>query len=137
MVRRVTRAKAAQDLCYSEPECPDQGCTAEGSINTAGIPPQPHARGNTCVNQTPTQRCPERLLGSSHDGIDEMVNVEMDDKEKSKSDMDDDNYFYGNSEEDSARINAFQEVENAQISEFKRNYNRYKCKANDNSKLLK
>jgi hypothetical protein len=49
-LRPVTRTTAALDLCYSEPERPDQGSTAEGSINTAGIPPQPHARVNTCVS---------------------------------------------------------------------------------------
>jgi len=67
--------------------------------------------------------------------LDEMETVEMDDKKKSQSDMDDDNYFYGNSEEESIRINAFQEIDNERIEEFHRSYKRYKLKAYDNSKL--
>ena len=46
-------------------------------------------------------------------------------------------FFYGNSEEESARINGFQEIENEQIEEFQRSYKRFKLKAYDNSKLLK
>jgi hypothetical protein len=68
--------------------------------------------------------------------LDEMETVEMDDKKKSKMDMDDDNYFYGNSEEDSIRINGFQEIDNERIDEFQRSYKRYKLKAYDNAKLL-
>jgi hypothetical protein len=43
-LRPVTRTKAALHLCCSESERPDQGSTAEGPNNNAGIPPQPHSR---------------------------------------------------------------------------------------------
>ena len=68
--------------------------------------------------------------------IDEMETIEMDDKKISKSDMDDDNYFYGNSEEDSINININREMDNERIDEFQRSYKRYRLKAYDNSKLL-
>ena len=43
-LRPVARTKAALHLCCSESERPDQGSTAEGPNNNAGIPPQPHSR---------------------------------------------------------------------------------------------
>jgi hypothetical protein len=67
--------------------------------------------------------------------LDEMTIVEMDDKKMSKVDMDDSNYFYGNSEEESIRINGFREIDNERIDEFHRSYKRYRLKAYDNSKL--
>ena len=70
--------------------------------------------------------------------LDEMETVEIDDKPKSQIDMDDDNYFYGNSKEDSARINKFQEIDNERIEEFQHSYKRYRLKAHDNKiKLIK
>jgi hypothetical protein len=69
--------------------------------------------------------------------IDDMVHIDMDDKPKSQTDMDDDNYFYGNSEEESDSISGYQKIENEQIAEFQRSYKRFKLMAYDNSKLLK
>ena len=78
----------------------------------------------------------EDNIDKAHFFLDEMETIEMDDKKKSKMDMDDDNYFYGNSEEESIRINNFQEIDNERIEEFQRSYKRYKLKAYDNAKLL-
>ena len=78
----------------------------------------------------------EDKVDKAHFFLDEMETIEMDDKKMSKKDMDDSNYFYGNSEEESIRINGNQEIDNDRIDEFKHSYARYKLKASDNAKRL-
>ena len=63
---RPVTPKAALDMCYSEPERPDQGST-EGSSNTAGIPPQPHAGVNKCVSQSGNTEGSRKAAGIPHD----------------------------------------------------------------------
>jgi hypothetical protein len=57
----------------------------------------------------------------------------MNDTKMSQSDMDDDNYFYENSEEESISINANQHIDNERIDEFQQNYKIYTLKPYDNS----
>jgi hypothetical protein len=68
--------------------------------------------------------------------LDEMEIIEMDDKKKSKKDMEEDNYFNGESEEHGNRLIMYQEIENDRIDEFHHSYQRYRLKAHDNAKLL-
>ena len=68
--------------------------------------------------------------------LDEMTILDMDDKKISKEDVNDSNFFYGNSEEERVQIHSYQAIEYDRIVEFQRSYKTYGLKAYDNSKLI-